>query len=102
MACLDEKPDVGVHEADCHGDVLPIWKDGTPVSSALLDEAEDIIPTKEILTRHSNQNICYTNRPQFKPEEWFLNSKRISSIWNAAGRVSIRTVPRIVLCGMPI
>ena len=44
MACLDEKPDVGVHEADCHGDVLPIWKDGTPVSSALLDEAEDIIP----------------------------------------------------------
>ena len=46
MACLDEKPDVGVHKADCHGDVLPIWKDGTPVSSALLDEAEDIIPAK--------------------------------------------------------
>jgi hypothetical protein len=38
--------------------------------------------------------------PQFRPEECARSSKRISSIWNAAGSVSMRTVPRMVPTGM--
>ena len=33
---------------------------------------------------------------------WSRSSKRISSISNAAGSVSISTVARIVPCGMPM
>lgn len=40
--------------------------------------------------------------PQLSPAEWFLSSKRISSIWNAAGSVSIKTVALIVLWEIPI
>ena len=45
VAGLDEETDVSVHEADLHRDVLAIRKDGTPVSTTPLDEAEDVIPT---------------------------------------------------------
>ena len=62
MAGLDEETDVSVHEADLHRDVLAIRKDGTPVSTTPLDEAEDVIPTvKEISApRSAVQRRCYS------------------------------------------
>ena len=45
VASLYEKADVGIHEADLHGYVLAVWQDCPRVGPALLDEAEDVIPT---------------------------------------------------------
>lgn len=44
MASLNEQTDVGVHEVHLHGDILSVREHRAPVSPALLNEAEDVIP----------------------------------------------------------
>ena len=46
VAGLDEQADVGIHESHLHGDVLSVGEHGAPVGSPLLDEAEDVVPSK--------------------------------------------------------
>lgn len=46
VTCLNQESNIGIHEPDSHRHVLAIWKDGTPVRSAFLDEAEDVVPSK--------------------------------------------------------
>jgi len=104
MAGLDEESNVGIHEWDSHGDILAVWQNGTTVGASLLDKAEDVVPSKNksMSSYFRNQFKLKTHRPQLSPDEWFLSSKRISSIWKAAGSVSMRTVARIVLWVMPM
>ena len=45
MAGLNEEADVGVHEGDSHSDVLAIRQHSRAVGTALLDEAEDVVPS---------------------------------------------------------
>lgn len=70
MASVDEEADVRVHERDGHGDVLAVGEDGGAVSTSLLDEAEDIVPST---TKNISQVILGTPkdtyRPQFNPLE---------------------------------
>ena len=47
MAGLDEETDVGVHERDFHGNVFPVWENGSPIGTVSLDEAENIIPSND-------------------------------------------------------
>ena len=47
VTCLYEKPDIGIHEADGHGDILPVRENGFAIGAALFDEAEDIIPSMD-------------------------------------------------------
>lgn len=42
VAGLDEKPDVGVHEGNGHGDLGSIGKDVLLVHSSLFDVGEDL------------------------------------------------------------
>lgn len=46
MACLNEKPDIGIHKADSHGNIFAVRENSASISTALLDEAENIIPSK--------------------------------------------------------
>ena len=50
MACLDEKANIRVHESNCHGDGTAVGQDRLAISSAFLDETEDIIPS-EVATK---------------------------------------------------
>ncbi len=45
VASLDQQPDVCIHEANGHRHVLSVGKDGLTVSTTLLDEAENIVPS---------------------------------------------------------
>lgn len=47
MASLDKETNVGIHEGRLHGDVLSVRKDCSLISSALLDEAEDVVPSRD-------------------------------------------------------
>ena len=47
MTGLDEETDIGVHERHSHGDILAIWEDSGAVGTALLDEAKDVVPSRE-------------------------------------------------------
>lgn len=46
VACLNEQSHVCVHKPNFHRNVLTIRHDSTGVCSALLDEGEDVIPSK--------------------------------------------------------
>lgn len=104
VTCLDEKTNVRIHEGNLHRDVFTIRQDSSPICTATLDEAEDVIPSNisEISYLFLKGHLETAHRPQFRPDECCLSSKRISSIWNAAGRVSMRTVPRMVPVGIPM
>ena len=104
MAGLDEETDIGIHEGYLHSHLATIGENSSAIAAAPLDEAEDVVPPDICNTttmREVHACICFqTHLPQFKPEECCLNSNRISSIWKAAGNVSIKTVPLIVPWGM--
>jgi len=103
MTGLDQETDVCIHEWHGHRDVLAIGQNGGTICSSLFDETENVIPSGNKLGAYVRYIIIeFSCLPQLSPDEWFLNSNKISSIWNAAGRVSISTVARTVLCGMPI
>jgi hypothetical protein len=61
VASLNKKPDIGVHKADFHSDVLAIGKNSAPVSAALLYEAEDVVPST---TRAINTDIAVEERDE--------------------------------------
>ena len=44
VTCLDEEPDIRIHEADLHGDVLAVREHCSRVGAPFLDEAKDIVP----------------------------------------------------------
>jgi hypothetical protein len=46
VAGLDEEANIGIHERNGHGDVFAIGKDSRAVGTALLDEAEDVVPSQ--------------------------------------------------------
>ena len=80
-----------------HSNIFAVRENCASVSPALLDEAEDVVPAKNrYLGTFIYMTSCRTYRPQLRPEECSRSSNKISSIWNAAGRVSMRTVARIV------
>ena len=62
MAGLNKKSDIGIHEGSSHRNVLAVGEDSGLISTAPLDEAEDVIPTvKEISAPHSAaQPRCYS------------------------------------------
>ena len=98
MAGLDEETDIGIHEGYLHGHLATIGENSSAIAAAPLDEAEDVVPSRLRKVNYGYQargNIM-AYRPQFNPDECSLSSNKISSIWKAAGRVSMSTVPRTV------
>ena len=76
----DQKLCVGAHYRRSHRHRVPVRQDIVgPSTAEVFDQAEEVVPTTA-----------------FNPEACSFNSKRISSISNAAGIVSISTVARIV------
>lgn len=71
VAGLDEEPDVGVHEGNGHRNVLAVREDGGTIRTALLDEAEDVVPSKciyeKLVLEQAEMKAAY--RPQFNPLE---------------------------------
>ena len=98
MAGLDEETDIGIHEGYLHSHLATIGENSSAIAAAPLDEAEDVVPSRlrEVSYSYRARINTVTYRPQFNPDECSLSSNRISSIWKAAGRVSINTVPRTV------
>ena len=62
MTRLDQETDICIHEANLHGHVLAVRQDSTAISTAPLDEAEDVIPTVEEISapRPAAQRRCYS------------------------------------------
>ena len=64
MTCLDEQANIGIHERHGHRHILAIRQDSTAVGSAFLDEAENIVPSKNSLYETTvHRHECLTSLP---------------------------------------
>lgn len=96
VASLDEELDVRVHEGNGHGDVNTVGEDKVGVEPHLLDEREDVCTWLVSLPSWQEEGRdSQSHRPQLRPAECSLSSKRNSSISKAAVMVSMRTVALI-------
>lgn len=66
MASLNQEPDISVHKANCHGDIFAVGKNGTPIGSSLLNEAEDVVPASAVesgrVVPQLKQNLFHLER----------------------------------------
>lgn len=95
MACLDEETNICVHESNGHGDSAAVRKDSTTISSTLLDETEDVIPSSTVKPRRMSpeleQNLLHMERSR---ESLNQHSSSDGSHWNS--NVRLREVEDVV------